>query len=101
MANDTFWEQLDGLDGQKTAKRAGCKYLEQPERYLITFLGAEHIVNLADKKIYTAATCSTQETAGFLAELVILAYLVHARELPLADMARTRSAGVNKPFNCI
>jgi hypothetical protein len=85
MAHEGLWEQLDKLDGTKTAQRANCQYLASPERYIVTLLNAEYVVNLSDRNIFSAQSGSPQEPAEFLEQLCILAYLINAQDLPLAD----------------
>ncbi len=92
MAHEGLWEQLDKLDGPKTAQRAKCQYLSNPERYVVTLLNAEYVVNLSDRNIFSARSGSPQsaehltvEPAEFLEQLCILAYLINAQDLPLAD----------------
>ncbi len=99
MAHEGLWEQLDKLDGTKTAQRAKCQYLSSPERYIVTLLNAEYVVNLSDRNIFSVQSSSPQsavlgtpygghltvEPAEFLEQLCILAYLINARDLPLAD----------------
>ncbi len=92
MAHEGLWEQLDKLDGIKKAQRAKCQYLTNPVRYIVTLLNAEYVVNLSDKNIVSSRSGSPQSTghltvepAEFLEQLCILAYLINARDLPLAD----------------
>jgi len=92
MAHEGLWEQLDKLDGTKTAQRAKCQYLASPERYIVTLLNAEYVVNLSDRSIFSARSGSPQsaghltaEPAEFLEQLCLLAYLINAQDLPLAD----------------
>ena len=92
MAHEGLWEQLDKLDGTKTAQRAKCQYLRSPERYIVTLLNAEYVVNLSDRNIFSAQSGSPQsaghltvEPAEFLEQLCILAYLINAQDLPFAD----------------
>ncbi len=107
MAHEGLWEQLNKLDGTKTAQRAKCQYLSSPERYIVTLLNADYVVNLSDRNIFSARYCSPQsavlgtpygghrrkaspsgltvEPAEFLEQLCILAYLINAQDLPLAD----------------
>jgi hypothetical protein len=86
MANEGLWQQLLKLDRQKTAQRAKCRYLPDPERYIISLLNSEYIVNLSEKKVLSAE-CSSE--AGFTEELCILTYLINCRDLPVADKLRT------------
>ena len=85
MSHEGLWEQLDKLDGTKTAQRAKCQYLTSPERYIVTLMNAEYVVNLSDRNIFSAQSGSPQEPAEFLEQLCILAYLINAQDLPLAD----------------
>lgn len=82
MANKGLWQQLIKLDGQKTAQRAKCRYLPNPERYIIPLLNSEYIVNLPEKKVLFAERSSE---AGFTEELCILTYLINSQDLPVAD----------------
>ncbi|MHC4569356.1 MAG: DUF3786 domain-containing protein, partial [Planctomycetota bacterium] len=84
MAHEGLWEQLEGLDCTETARRAGCQFLSDPQRYVVTFLNAEYTVNVADKSIFAAPADLPERPAEFLEQLCILAYLINARDLPLA-----------------
>lgn len=85
MAHERLWEQLEKLNRIKTAQRAKCQYLSNPERYIITMLSNEYIINLSDRNIFPLETGSREEPAGFLEQLCILAYLINAQDIPLAD----------------
>ena len=85
MAHEGLWQQLIGLDRQKTAKRAKCQYLSGPERYVVTLLNTEYVVNLSDKQIFSVQRGSSPVPAEFLEQLCLLAYLINAQDLPLAD----------------
>jgi hypothetical protein len=85
MAHEGLWEQLDGLDVAETAQRASCEYLNDPQRYVLTLLNTEYVVNLADRKICAVGADSTDQPAGFLEQLCLLTYLISAKDLPLAD----------------
>ena len=85
MAHEGLWEQLNKLDGQETAKRAKCQYHSNPQRYVITLLNAEYVVNLSDKQIFSIQQGSPPAPAEFLEQLCLLAYLINAQDLPLAD----------------
>lgn len=85
MAHEGLWEQLAGLDPQKTAQRAKCQYLADPERYIVTFLSTEYVVNLEEREIFSAQPGSQAAPAGFLEQLCILAYLINVQDLPLAN----------------
>jgi len=85
MAHEGLWEQLVRLEGYKTAQRANCQYLRNPQRYVVKLLSTEYIVNLENKQIFPADGSSEAEPAGFLQQLCLLAYLINAQDLPLAD----------------
>ena len=85
MAHEGLWQQLDKLDRHQTAKRASCQYLTNPEHFVVRLLNTEYIVNLADRKISSVRSGSPPEPAAFLEQLCILAYLINARDLPLAN----------------
>ena len=83
MSHEELWQQLAGLDRQQTSQRAKCQYLTDPERYVITLLNTEYVVNLSAQQIFSSQPGS--EPAEFLEQLCLLAYLINARDLPLAE----------------
>jgi len=85
MSNEGLWEQLEKLDYAKTAKRAKCEYLSDKERYIIQLLNTEYIVDLSGRKIYSCHENSRGKPATFLEELCLLAYLIHAKNIPLTN----------------
>ena len=85
MAHEGLWEQLLGLERKETAQRAKCQYLSNPERYVVSLLNTEYIVNLSDKEIYSVQQGESPVAAEFLQQLCILAYLINAQDLPLSD----------------
>ena len=85
MAHEGLWEQLEKLDGTKTAQRAKCEYLTSPAQYIVTLLSTEYVVNLLDRNIFSIRSDSQQEEAKFLEQLCILAYLINAQDLPPAN----------------
>jgi len=84
VAHEELWQQLLGLERKGTAQRAKCQYLDDPERYVITLLNTEYTVNLSDRQIFSVQPDSAQVPANFLEQLCLLAYLIHAQDLPLA-----------------
>jgi hypothetical protein len=84
MAHEGLWEQLKGLDGAETARRAACQYHDDPRRYVVALLGTEYVINLSDRSIFAVGADSTDQPADFLQQLCLLAYLIGARDLPLA-----------------
>ncbi|MHC4323824.1 MAG: DUF3786 domain-containing protein, partial [Planctomycetota bacterium] len=85
MSNEGLWEQLEKLDCAETAQRAKCEYPCGKERYVIQLLNAEYIVDLSCRKIHSLDVDSTERPAKFLEELCILAYLIHAKEIPYGN----------------
>ena len=92
MAHEGLWEQLDKLDRTKTAQRAKCQFRSNPERYVTALLNAEYTVNLSDRQISFVQPGSPQKPAEFLEQLCILAYLINAQDLPLANKLVTAQA---------
>ena len=85
MAHEGLWEQLEKLDGIKTAQRAKCQYIDNPAHYTVTMLNTEYIINLSDKNIFSSKSGSQQEEANFLEQLCLLAYLINSQDLPQAN----------------
>ena len=85
MAHKGLWEQLNKLDRQRTAQRARCQYLTDPQRYIITLLNTEYVVNPADKQIFSTQLSSSPTPAEFLEQLCLLAYLINAQDIPPAN----------------
>jgi hypothetical protein len=83
LLHEELWQQLAGLDRQQTSQRAKCQYLPDPERYVIKLLNTEYVVNLTAQQIFPSQPNS--EPAEFLEQLCLLAYLINAKDLPLAD----------------
>ena len=92
MAHEGLWEQLDGLDCDETARRADCQYLGDPERYVLTLLRTEYVVNASDRSILVLGDDSSQREASFIEQLCLLAYLINAKNLPLADKLVSENA---------
>jgi len=85
MAHKGLWQQLNKLDREETSNRAKCKYLRDPERYVVTMLEAEYVVNPQDREIVSIRPDLPPQSAGFLQQLCLLAYLINAQDLPLAN----------------
>jgi len=85
MAHEGLWEQLEKLDGSETAQRSKCRHLDNQSQYIITLLNTEYVVNLLGRNIFSNRSGSQQKEAKFLEQLCILAYLINARDLPLAN----------------
>ena len=82
MAHEGLWEQLEVLDCAETARRAGCQFLNDPQRYVVTLLNTEYIVDPAKRSISAVQAGSSEHPAGFLEQLCLLAYLISAKDLP-------------------
>ena len=82
--HEELWQQVIGLDGRETSQRAKCQYLQDPDRYVIELLNVEYVVDLSQSQIFPSQNSSDQKPASFLEQLCILAYLISARQLPLA-----------------
>lgn len=85
MAHKGLWEQLDKFDPKLTAERAKCRYISGQNRYAIRLLNKEYVVDAGARKIFSAEPRSEQKPASFLEQLCILAYLINAEDLPLAN----------------
>jgi len=83
--HEKLWQQLEALERQKTSKRAVCKYLLDPESYIIKLLNTDYQVNLTKKRIFAVKTSKKTETPSFLEQLCLLSYLINAKQLPLAE----------------
>ena len=85
MAHEGLWEQLDKLDPRETGKRAECRYLRDPDHHVLTMLETQYEVNLGDRTISVVRQDSSSKRAGFIEQLCILAYLLGAKDIPLAE----------------
>jgi Domain of unknown function (DUF3786) len=85
MAHEGLWEQLEKLDAAETARRAKCQYLTNPQRYVIRLLNTDFVVTLSGKSIQSACPDAPRRPADFLEQLCLLAYLINARDVPLAN----------------
>jgi len=93
--HEGLWEKVVALDGAETARRAKCKYIPSTNHYQVVFLGRTYILEPAERRIYQKESAKydlkhIQNTrhvpdAGFLEQLCILAYLINARDVPLAN----------------
>ena len=84
MAHEGLWEQLVELDEHETARRAKCQYIANPQRYVITLLNKDYVVSLSDRQVFSVQPESGATSAEFLEQLCILAYLINAKDVPLA-----------------
>jgi len=84
MAHEGLWEQLVKLDRHQTSRRAKCLYRPDTDDYVVRFLNADYVVNLQERKIYSLRSDLSTQPAEFLEQLCILAYLINAKDIPLA-----------------
>jgi hypothetical protein len=82
--HEQFWEQLAGLPREETARRAKCQYRAEGDSLVVSLLNTEYLVDPAQRTILACAPSAKDRTAGYLQQLCILAYLVNAKDLPLA-----------------
>jgi hypothetical protein len=83
--HEQFWERLATLPRKETAARAKCRYLAGCDCFAISLLNTEYIVDPVRRTIRGAGASGEELVAGYLQQLCILAYLVHAQDLPPAD----------------
>ena len=79
--HEGLWAQLEALDPEQTARRAGCRYEPDAKRFSIVFLNRQHIVEPTARRILEAYSA---KTPGYLEQLSILAYLINATDKPLS-----------------
>lgn len=84
IVHEQLWEQLEPLDRKQTAARADCEYIEQGDCYQITFLNRLYTVDMANRSISQKDDSGPVE-AQFIEQLCILAYLIGATNIPLAN----------------
>ncbi len=78
--HEELWEQLGRLDAGKTARKSMCQYLADCGQYVVVLLNRDYTVDPGQKNILNAQG----ETAGFIEQLCILAYLINASDTPQA-----------------
>jgi hypothetical protein len=85
MVHKGLWEQIDKLDPKLTAQRAKCRYVDEQGRYVVRLLNKEYVIDPGERQIFLAGPTSGQKETGFIEQLCLLAYLINAHDLPLAD----------------
>ncbi len=86
--HEGLWEKLVALDPAETARRAKCEYIGTCGHYEVVLLGCGYVVDPAERRIYLKESAHQDQEAaeaGFLEQLCILAYLINAREVPVAN----------------
>jgi hypothetical protein len=81
MSNEGLWEQVVKQDGEQVARRAKCRYVEEPNRCILVLLNKEYVVDLSNRRVLSAADGGP---AGFGEELCILAYLINSKDQPVS-----------------
>jgi hypothetical protein len=82
--HEHYWERLVELDREETARRAGCAWLPECDSFAISLLNRRYVADLGGRRVCAVADASAPCPAGYLEQLCILAYLVHAQDQPLA-----------------
>ena len=83
--HEGLWEKLVALDPEVTIRRAKCEYISASDDYVVVLLGREYEVDRRGRRILSTAVGQQGQEANFLEQLCILAYLINAREMPLAN----------------
>ncbi len=83
--HEGLWEKLVALDPEATARRAKCKYISASDDYKVVLLGCAYVVDPAKRRILPVANARQEQEANYLEQLCILAYLINACEVPLAN----------------
>jgi hypothetical protein len=81
MANEGLWSQLMELDVAEAALRGACQCDEDSGCLGIVFLNKHYTVDPSEQKIYR----EDGSGASFGDELCILAYLINAKDIRLAN----------------
>jgi len=86
MMHQGLWSQIEKIDGPQTALRAQCRFepSDHAGKFIITFLNRSYIIDL-DKKLIFPEDASPDESADFIEQLSILAYLIGAKDKPLQN----------------
>ena len=86
MAHEGLWEQLLKLDTKVTEKRADCHYICEKKQYLLKMLSKKYVIDLKKREVFSDNPDSKQQSANFLQQLCLLAYLINSQDLPLAGV---------------
>jgi hypothetical protein len=78
--HEKLWQKLVTLDPQNTAQRAKCRFISDPNRYVLTFLNSQYSVNIEHKQI-VSLNPAANSSPGYLEQLCILTYLIHAKDM--------------------
>jgi hypothetical protein len=80
QVHEQYWEQVAKLDRDEAVRRTRCRYLAEHGSFAVLLLNREYLVDLGRQTVCLAAGARSAE---YLEQLSILAYLIHARDLPL------------------
>lgn len=82
--HEQYWDELDKRDRRETARRAKCEYTPESDSFTILLLNQQYEADLAHRTVRVLTEGIAGSDAGFIEQLCILAYLVHAKDLPQA-----------------
>jgi len=82
--HDDLWLKLQALDTQETVRRSLCPFqsASQGGYFIVRFISEDYHVYPSQKHIFLAG--SEEEQADYIHQLCILAYLISAKDTPLA-----------------
>jgi len=79
--HEQLWDKFSVLDPVDMAVRTRCRI--ESDVFVVPFAGRDYTVGIRDRRI--APADASDEPAGYLEQLCILAYLINARDIPLAQ----------------
>ena len=84
--HDDLWLKLEALDTQETVRRSLCPFMASPRGgyFIIRFISEDYHVYPSQKQISRGGGGGEAEQADYLHQLCILAYLISAKDMPLA-----------------
>ena len=84
--HDDLWLKLKALDIQETVCRSLCPFqsTSQGGYFIVRFISEDYHVDLSQKQIVRCDAGGEGEQADYLHQLCILAYLISAKDIPLA-----------------
>jgi len=84
--HEGLWEQIERLQPAETATRTRCTFSVQDGQtsYTVRMLNVDYTVNVSRRSIQPMAGRYAVKQPGYLEQLCMLAYLLHAKEKPLS-----------------
>ncbi len=82
---EQYWEELGKRDRNETVDRTKCTYTAGSGSFAISLLNRRYEVNPTQRTVRIVTGTTAGSEAGFVEQLCILAYLVHAKDLPRTD----------------